>query len=104
MTSFIYEALVECYEYDKNVKLGWLFFKRTEETLDKLAAIGAYQACPKASDITEEDLAAYKKAGLITRAWGIGDTDIMKHAVEMGVDGGMTVNFPDKLIAYMKER
>lgn len=104
VTSFIYEALTECYDYDKNVKLGWLYGKRTEDTLDKLAAIGAYQACPKASDITEEDIAAYKNAGLITRAWGIGNTDIMKRAVEIGVDGGMTVNFPDKLIEYMKER
>ena len=104
VTSFIYEALVECYEYSKNVKLGWLYGKRTEETLDLLSAIGAYQACPKASDITEDDIAAYKKAGLITRAWGIANTDIMKKAVEIGVDGGMTVNFPDKLIEYMKNR
>ena len=104
VTSFIYDALVECYNYDKNVKLGWLYGKRTEETLERLRAIGAYQACPKAADITEEDLIAYKNAGLITRAWGIANTDIMKRAVEMGVDGGMTVNFPDKLIEYMKDK
>lgn len=104
ITSFQYEALKECYDYDKSVKLGWLFFKRTEDTLEKLSAIGAYQACPKASDIAEEDIAAYKQAGLVTRAWGIEDTDIMKKAVEIGVDGGMTVNFPDKLIEYMKTR
>lgn len=104
VTSFIYEALVECFNYDKSVKLGWLYGKRTENTLDQLAAIGAYQACPKACDITEDDIAAYKQAGLVCRAWGISDTDIMKRAVEMGVDGGMTVNFPDKLIEYMKNR
>ena len=74
------------------------------EVVIQLAAIGAYQACPKAGDITEDDIAAYKQAGLVCRAWGISDTDIMKRAVEMGVDGGMTVNFPDKLIEYMKNR
>lgn len=104
ITSFQYEALTECYEYDKSVRLGWLFFERKADTLDLLAAIGAYQACPMASAITEEDLAAYRAAGLFCRAWGVTDTEIMKNAVKMGVDSGMTVNFPDKLIEYMKER
>lgn len=104
ITSFQYEALVECYEYDKSVRLGWLYEKRREDTLDLLAAIGAYQACPMASAITREDIAAYKEAGLACRAWGITNTDVMKYAVEMGVDSGMTVNFPDKLIEYMKNR
>lgn len=104
ITSFQYEALKECYEYDKSVRLGWLFFERKEDTLDLLAAIKAYQACPMASAITKADIEAYKAAGLFCRAWGITNTDIMKDAVEIGVDSGMTVNFPDKLIAYMKER
>ena len=104
ITSFQYEALKECYEHDKSVRLGWLFFERKEDTLDLLAAIGAYQACPMASNITAEDLAAYRAAGLGCSAWGITDTDIMARAVEMGVDSGMTVNFPDKLIEYMKAR
>lgn len=104
ITSFQYEALTECYEYDKSVRLGWLFFERKEDTLDMLAAIKAYQACPMASAITKADIEAYKAAGLFCRAWGITNTDIMKDAVEIGVDSGMTVNFPDKLIAYMKER
>ncbi len=104
ITSFQYEALVECYEYDKSVRLGWLFFERKADTLDLLAAIGAYQACPMASAITEEDIDAYRAAGLSCRAWGITDTEIMKRAVEIGVDSGMTVNFPDKLIEYMKAR
>lgn len=104
ITSFKYEALTECYAYDKSVRLGWLYTERREDTLDLLAAIHAYQACPMAKDITKEDIAAYKAAGLTCRAWGISDTDMMKYAVEIGVDSGMTVNFPDKLIEYMKTR
>ena len=57
-----------------------------------------------ASLITREDIEAYRAAGLTCRAWGITDTDVMKYAVEIGVDSGMTVNFPDKLIEYMKAR
>lgn len=104
ITSFKYEALTECFAYDKSARLGWLYKERKEDTLDLLAAIGAYQACPMASAITSEDIAAYKSAGLSCRAWGIKDTEIMKRAVEIGVDGGMTVNFPDKLIEYVKNR
>ena len=104
ITSFKYEALVECYAYDKSVRLGWLYQTPTEETFRRLAAINAYQACPMASAITKEDITAYKSAGLGCRAWGVTNTDIMEYAVEIGVDSGMTVNFPDKLIAYMKNR
>ncbi|MBE6655495.1 MAG: hypothetical protein E7609_01325 [Ruminococcaceae bacterium] len=104
ITSFRYEALTECYDYDKGVRLGWLYKERKEDTLELLAAIGAYQACPMAGAITKEDIEAYKNAGLSCRAWGISDTEIMKYAVEIGVDSGMTVNFPDKLIEYMKNR
>jgi glycerophosphoryl diester phosphodiesterase len=102
VTSFKYPALVECFEYDKSVKLGWLYVKTTAATFDKLAAINAYQACPKAQDITPEDIASFKAAGLECRAWGVANTDIMKYAAQIGVDGGMTVNFPDKLIEYIK--
>jgi glycerophosphoryl diester phosphodiesterase len=104
ITSFKYGALLECYEYDKSVKLGWLYVKTAASTLEKLAAINAYQACPKAQDITAADIAAFKEAGLVCRAWGVANTDIMKYAVEIGVDGGMTVNFPDKLIEYINSK
>lgn len=104
ITSFKYEALVECYEYDKSAKLGWLYVKTTPKTFDKLSAISAYQACPKAQDITSDDIASFGAAGLVCRAWGVANTDIMKYAVEIGVDGGMTVNFPDKLIEYINSK
>ena len=102
ITSFKYEALVECCEYDKSARLGWLYVKTVESTMEKLAAIGAYQACPKAQDITAEDIAAFRNAGIGCRAWGVANTEIMRYAVKIGVDSGMTVNFPDKLVEYLK--
>ena len=38
------------------------------------------------------------------KRYALSNTEIMKHAVEMGVDAGMTVNFPDKLVEYLKNR
>ena len=102
ITSFDYGALVDSYNYDKSVRLGWLYVDHKPDTLEKLRNIEAYQACPKAEKIRKEHLDALYGAGFGCRAWGIANTDIMKYAVEIGVEGGMTVNFPDKLVEYMK--
>ncbi len=104
ITSFYYDALVEAYEYDKYAKLGWLYVRHTPETMKKLRAIKAMQACPKAELITKEQLDELYAEGIECRAWGVSNTDIMRKAVEIGVNGGMTVNFPDKLVEYMKNR
>lgn len=104
ITSFDYQALVDAYNYDKTVRLGWLYVHHRPDTLENLRAIEAYQACPKAIDIKKEHLDALYGAGFGCRAWGISDTEVMQYAVEIGVEGGMTVNFPDKLVEYMKNR
>lgn len=104
ITSFDYGALVDAYNYDKSVRLGWLYVNHNSETLSKLRAIGAFQACPKAANIKKEHLDELYGAGIGCRAWGISDTEIMKYAVDIGVEGGMTVNFPDKLVEYMNQR
>lgn len=102
ITSFDYEALVEAREYDSEVKIGWLYVHRTKETIEKLRAIGATQGCPKACEIKPEHLRELYANGFECRAWGISDETVMKAAVDMGVNAGMTVNFPDKLVEYMR--
>ena len=104
ITSFDYEALREAREYDSEIKIGWLYVHRTQNTLEKLRAIKALQGCPKACEIKSEHLDELYSNGFECRAWGISDVDIMKRAVDMGVNAGMTVNFPDKLVEYMKTK
>ncbi len=41
--------------------------------------------------------------GFVVRAWGVADEALMRQVVEAGADG-MTVNFPDKLLAYVQSR
>jgi len=41
-------------------------------------------------------------AGFEVRCHGIFDEALMRHAVDCGADG-MTINFPDKLVEYLKE-
>ena len=105
ITSFKYEELQAAREYDKDIRLGWLYWGETDcERVQKLKAINAFQACPKAADLTEDVLKLIYENGFECRAWGIADTDIMKRATDMGINGGMTVNFPDKLIEYINEK
>lgn len=104
ITSFYYDALEEARAYDPEVKLGWLYVHHTASTIEKLKAIGATQACPKAEDIKPEHLRELYECGFECRAWGISNTDIMRYATDIGVNAGMTVNFPDKLVEYLKEK
>lgn len=97
ITSFIYEELMDAHKLGSGIRIGYLYPDNPPDIIEKLRAIGACQACPKAIDVTKEDVDALKKAGFEVRAWGIFDTDVMQMALEKGFDGGMTVNFPDKL-------
>jgi glycerophosphoryl diester phosphodiesterase len=40
-------------------------------------------------------------AGFVVPAWGVSSEELMREVVRAGADG-MMVNFPDKLLAYMK--
>lgn len=105
ITSFKYDELVAAREYDKTFRLGYLYKGVTDgEMIGKLKAINATQACPKAADLSPEQIELIHQNGFECRAWGIVNTEIMANAVKMGVDAGMTVNFPDKLIEYLKNR
>ena len=105
ITSFKYDELVAAREYDKDFRLGYLYSGATDAArIEQLKAINATQACPKAPNLTQEELKLIHENGFECRGWGIANTEIMANAVEMGIDAGMTVNFPDKLIEYLKNR
>jgi glycerophosphoryl diester phosphodiesterase len=69
--------------------------------MEQVLAIGAEQICPVASQVTSELVTIAHQKGLEVRAWGISDEGLMTRAVQAGVDG-MTINFPDKLIASLR--
>ena len=69
--------------------------------LEEMKAFGFYEICPYSEDATPENVACWHSLGLNVRAWGIANEEIMKKAYDNGVDG-MTVNFPDKLLSYIK--
>jgi glycerophosphoryl diester phosphodiesterase len=51
--------------------------------------------------MTPERVRRLHAAGFVVRAWGVTTEALMRQVVQADADG-MTVNFPDKLLAYLK--
>lgn len=103
VTSFEYEYLKRMRELSGSIRLGYLTARTDEELIPLLRDICAYEICPKAETITPELVNFWHGLGLNVRAWGVFDEELMKKVYDYGVDG-MTVNFPDKLTEYIKEK
>ena len=103
VTSFNFEYLVALKKAYPEASAGYLTKDFDDELMVKMKELGIGQLCPKGEMLTPEIVEKWHAAGFNVRAWGIKDVAIMKHAYDCGVDG-MTVNFPDRLIAYMVEK
>ena len=103
LTSFHFDSIKVAKEYAPEYRIGYLYHEKTDTPEEHLISIGGEELCPKATMLTKEYVAKYKAMGYSVRAWGIANEELMRHAVECGVDG-MTINFPDKLTAYLANR
>jgi len=99
MTSFTLEYLVALKRAYPEASVGYLTEDFSDDLLSEMKKIGIGQLCPRATNLTLEKVTKWHKEGFSVRAWGVKDVSLMKHAYDCGVDG-MTVNFPDRLIAY----
>ena len=87
---------------DSDIKLSWLIEDSiNKNNIERLLKINGTQICPKASNVTKNDIELAKKNGLEVRLWGVLDEKIMKDVYKLDIDG-MTVNFPDKLKHLME--
>ena len=82
---------------------GFLTDDFSEEMIAKVKAHNIDHFCPKASLINKEIVDKLRSAGFYVRAWGVKNPDIMKQAIEAGVDG-MTVDFPQLLLQELGRR
>ncbi len=103
ITSFKYDALIAMKECSPKLKLGYLTVETADELLEKMTKDGIDEICPKAENMTEENVWKWQKYGFNVRAWGVFNEDLMKKVCDMNA-GGMTCNFPDKLYNYVNER
>ena len=100
ITSFQRERLAETRAYAPELPTGWLVGEVTDAVAADARAMKLTQLCPRASTVTAELVRRLHADGFVVRAWGVGTEELMRQVVEAGADG-MTVNFPDKLIAYL---
>jgi len=101
VTSFQSVRLEEMRAYAPELPTGWLVREVTDSIIAQAHAIGVSQLCPRADMVRPELVHRLRAEGFVARAWGVGTEELMQRAVQAGVDG-MTVNFPDKLIAYLE--
>lgn len=99
-TSFNFDYIKKIKELDPNARVGYLTQSTCEEHIEQLIGIGGEEIAPKASELTEENIALYRSRGLGVRAWGVQSIELMKKMCALKVDG-MTVNFPDRLFEYL---
>lgn len=97
ISSFDYKALENMRKIDSNIKLAWLIKEKiNNENINKLLKINGTQICPKADNVTKDDIELALKNGLRVRLWGVSNEKIMQEVYKFDIDG-MTVNFPDRL-------
>jgi glycerophosphoryl diester phosphodiesterase len=103
ITSFQKERLDEAQAYAPELSAGWLVTDAGDEIVAQARALGLSQICPRANTVTPELVCRLRAEGFLVRAWSVADEALMRQIVEAGADG-MTVNFPDKLMAYVQNR
>ncbi len=102
VTSFIPEAIRDIRACAPEFQIGLLTEEITAETITFLQELRAEEICPNAPDATPEHVARWHEMGFRVRAWGVKNEELMRKVCAAGADG-MTVNFPDKLTAYLRK-
>ncbi|MCH7746333.1 MAG: glycerophosphodiester phosphodiesterase [Chloroflexi bacterium] len=103
ITSFQKFRLEETRAHAPELPTGWLVSEANDSIVAQSKEMGLTQICPRANTLTPELVNRLHREGFVVRAWGVTDEALMRGAVDAGVDG-MTVNFPDKLIEYLKAK
>ena len=101
VTSFQLDYLKTFHALAPEFEIGYLAEDNSDSVLAELKAMGAAEFCPEAASMTPELTQKCHEMGLRVRAWGVYDEKWMEHAIRCGAEG-MTVNFPDKLTAYLQ--
>jgi len=102
-TSFQHTHLQTMRAYAPELPTGWLVGEISDAVIAQAHALGCTQLCPRAPLVTPEIVQRLHAERFRVRAWGLANDALMRQVVEAGADG-MTVNFPDKLLAYMAGR
>ncbi|MBE9224504.1 hypothetical protein IQ264_03330 [Phormidium sp. LEGE 05292] len=96
-TSFNFPTVQNIKAQFPATKVGWLTSDFSQGNVMQAVDASLDQICLPASAVSPELVSTYQKIGLEVRAWKVTNTEVMKSAIQAGVDG-MTVNFPHLLL------
>jgi len=99
-TSFQHAHLQTMRAYAPELPTGWLVGEVSDAVIAQAHTLECAQLCPRASQVTPALVQRLHAEGFRVRAWGVANDALMRQVVEAGADG-MTVNSPDRLLAYM---
>lgn len=103
ITSFQKERLEEVRSYAPELSTAWLVTMVRKSVIKQAKDLGVNQLCPLANLVTTKLVQRIYDEELMVRVWGVKTEKLMKKVVYAGADG-MTVNFPDKLITFLKNK
>ncbi|SRR6266487_5171673 len=96
-TSRDFPIICNIKEKNPSAQVGYLTADFSEENIRKVVKTQIQCFCPRAAKITKPLVDHWRSLGLFVRACGVSNTDMMKNAIQAGVDG-MTFDFPDLLL------
>jgi len=99
ITSFDFDAAAEVVALAPQQRVGWLVREGefTKENVNRAAAGGFFQFCPRVYDMSEQNVADARRHVAEVRGHGIRNVDDLVQAVRANCDG-VTVNWPDWLM------
>jgi glycerophosphoryl diester phosphodiesterase len=96
-TSQAFPTLCNIKEKNPLARAGYITADFSEENLARVVQAKIQEFCPRAEKVTKHLVDQWHSLGLFVRACGVKNTEIMKNAILVGVDG-MTFDFPDVLL------
>ncbi len=101
ITSLHNFRLGESKAYAPDLPTGWLVRNVDESVVKRAKDVKLDMICPRADQATAELVNDLHQKGFLVRARDVSDEALMAQMVHAGADG-MTVNFPDKLMAFLE--
>lgn len=88
--------------FTSRVRLGYLVRRWSPEVRAFAEQYHIGQICLSAECLTDEVVREVHSLNYSVRAWGVTSEELMHKVIALGVDGGMTINFPDVLAGAMR--
>lgn len=103
VTSFDLNSLLQIRKLDHAISVGYLISDCSRKSVNACLEHGFNCICPHSETVSRENVKYAHSKELFVRAWGVGNTDLMKQVYDAGADG-MTADFPDKLNQYIANK